>query len=86
MTAGYDCTGTLLPNLNLWGGKTTALVGPPQTDQWEGRDASNLDRDASLARNIARKTDAIPRGDRNKILPCGQSRSPLSPEEVTRKH
>ena len=45
------------------GGKTTALVGLPLTDQWEGRDDCNLDREASLARNIARKPDAIPRGE-----------------------
>jgi hypothetical protein len=49
--------------LNLKGGKTTALVGLTLADQWEGRKTGNLDKAASLARNIAPKGDATPRGD-----------------------
>jgi hypothetical protein len=46
----------------LTSGKTTALVELAPADQWEDREYCNLNRDASLARNIAPETDAIPRG------------------------
>ena len=42
--------------------KTTALVELAPADQWEDGEFCNLNREASLAGNIAPETDAIPRG------------------------
>jgi hypothetical protein len=48
----YICTHISAQDLNLVGGKTTALIEPGQADQWEEGRPSNLNRDASLASNI----------------------------------
>ena len=61
-TAAYIGTDISALNLNLMGGKTTALGDCDQTDQWEGRMISNRNTATVLASNIVPQAVATPRG------------------------
>ena len=61
-TAAYIGTDISALNLNLMGGKTTALGECVQTDQWEGRMVSNRNTATVLASNIVPQAVATPRG------------------------